>query len=183
MPSMIEYKTAPSTRNSQNLFILSFKMVFSSWKYALIAGAIASILWTIFNHFDQLLFFSPIVIFYLPDEAVIGFILSNITSILLGIVVSMNLYVLRHAKVKISLTSFFSGSTVSVLSSTCASCSSLGFLLVSTFGGAGIAASTFLSNYQTPLRVLSVLLLIWALYSISNKLTKSCMINKQGNVK
>lgn len=159
--------------------MMSFKMVFSNWTYALLAGAIASIFWIIFNVFDQLLFFSPIVIFYLPDDAVIGFILSNITSILLGIVVSMNIYVLRHSKVKLSLASFFSGSTVSVLSSTCASCSSLGFLLVSTFGGAGIVASTFLSNYQTPLRVLSVALLIWACYSISNKLTKSCIINQQ----
>ena len=154
-------------------------MVFSNWTYALLAGAIASIFWIIFNLFDQLLFFSPIVIFYLPDDAVIGFILSNITSILLGIVVSMNIYVLRHSKVKLSLASFFSGSTVSVLSSTCASCSSLGFLFVSTFGGAGIVALTFLSNYQTPLRVLSVALLIWAIYSISNKLTNSCIIKQQ----
>lgn len=163
--------------------MLSFKMVFSNWIYALLAGAITTIFWIIFDVFDQLLFFSPIVIFYLPDDAVIGFILSNITSILLGMVVSMNIYVLRHSKLKLSLASFFSGSTVSVLSSTCVSCSSLGFLLVSTLGGAGIAASSFLSNYQTPLRVLSVLLLIWALYSIGNKLTKSCVINKRSNVK
>jgi len=174
-----EDKIIPSVVHRENIFMMSFKMVFSNWTYALLAGAIASIFWIIFNVFDQLLFFSPIVIFYLPDDAVIGFILSNITSILLGIVVSMNIYVLRHSKVKLSLASFFSGSTVSVLSSTCASCSSLGFLLVSTFGGAGIVASTFLSNYQTPLRVLSVAFLIWALYSISNKLTKNCIINQQ----
>jgi hypothetical protein len=53
----------------------------------------------------------------------------------------------------------------------------LGFLLVSTFGGVGIAASTLLSNYQIPLRIVSIALLIWALYSISNKLTRSCIIN------
>jgi len=157
--------------------ILCFKMVFSNWTYALIASGIASISWVVFNMFDQLLFFSPIVTFYLPDDAVVDFILSNMTSILLGLVVSMNVYVLRYSKLKISMTSFFSGSTVSMLSSTCASCSSLGFLLVSTFGGAGIAASTFLSNYQTHLRILSIALLIWALFSISNKLTKSCIIN------
>jgi hypothetical protein len=51
-----------------------------------------------------------------------------------------------------------------VLSSTCASCSSLGFLLISTFGGLGVTASTFLTNYQMPLRVISILLLIWALF-------------------
>ena len=157
--------------------IFSFKLVFSNWEYCIIAGSVASVFWIVFNVFDQLLFFSPIVIFYLPPDAVVGFILTNITSILLGIVVSMNIYVLRHSKLKISMRSFLSGSGLSVISNTCASCSSLGFLLVSTFGGVGIAASTFLSNYQTPLRILSIALLIWALYSISNKLTKSCKIN------
>jgi len=90
----------------------------------------------------------------------------------------MNVYAIRHSKLKIGIASFFSGSSVSVLSSTCASCSSLGFLLVSTLGGAGVAASSFLSNYQTPLRVLSIAFLIWALLSISNKLTKGCTIEQ-----
>ena len=92
----------------------------------------------------------------------------------------MNLYILRHSKgLRISRTSLFSGSALGVLSSTCVSCSSVGFLLVSTFGGVGIATSAFLSNYQIPLAVLSIVLLIWALCSISNKLTKSCTIENE----
>ncbi|MGB8101893.1 MAG: hypothetical protein WCE96_09470 [Nitrososphaeraceae archaeon] len=169
--------TIPARSNWVDSLILSFRIVFSGWPYLSIAATTAAIFWTIFSISDQLLFFSPIVIFYLPDDAVIGFFLSTLSSILLGIIVSMNLYVLKHSKLKMNLASFFSGSTISVLSSTCASCSSLGFLLVSTFGGAGIAASTFLSNYQTPLRVLSIVLLIWALYSIINKLSQTCKIN------
>jgi hypothetical protein len=142
-----------------------------------IAGTIAIIFWIVFNVFEQLLFFSPIVIFYLPEDAVMGFILSNITAILLGIVVSMNIYVLKHSRgMKFNAASFFSGSSIGVLSSTCASCSSLGFLLVSTLGGAGITLSTFLSNYQTPLRIVSTALLIWAYYSISIRLTRRCKI-------
>jgi hypothetical protein len=130
-------------KDSMSHLIFLFKLVFSNWVYCIIAGSIASVFWIVFNVFDQLLFFLPIVIFYLPPDAVVGFILTNITSILLGIVVSMNIYVLRYSKLKISMRSFLSGSSLSVLSSTCASCSSLGFLLVSTFGGIGIAASTF----------------------------------------
>ena len=114
--------------------LLSIKIVFNRWIYIVLAGAVAAIFWIVFNIFDQLLFFSPVFVFYLPDDAFVGFVLSNITAILLGIVVSMNIYVLKHSnRSRISLTSFFSGSTISVLSSTCASCSSLGFLLVSTF--------------------------------------------------
>jgi hypothetical protein len=114
------------------------------------------------------------VVFYLPEDAITGFILSNITAILLGMVVSMNVYVLMHSRgVKFNATSFFSGSSIGILSSTCASCSSLGFLLASTLGGAGITLSTFLSNYQTPLRIVSIVLLLWAFYSISIRLTRS----------
>ena len=158
--------------------MLSTKMVFSNWPYAAMAAAVAALFWIIFNVFDQLLFFSPVLVFYLPGDAVAGFVLSNITCILMGLVVSMNVYVLRHSKkLKVSLSSLFSGSTLSVLSSTCASCSSIGFILISAFGGAGVTVSAFLTNYQTPLRVVSILLLIWAYYSISKKLTESCKID------
>mgnify|MGYP003293833480 CR=1 FL=1 len=131
--------------------LISIKLVFSNWTYVALAGTIAAIFWIVFNLFEQLLFFSPIVVFYLPEDAITGFILSNITAILLGMVVSMNVYVLKHSRgIKFNAASFFSGSSIGVLSSTCASCSSPGFLLVSTLGRAGINLSTFLSNYQTP---------------------------------
>jgi uncharacterized membrane protein len=68
--------------------LISIKLVFSHWAYIALAGTIAVIFWIVFNVFEQLLFFSPIVIFYLPEDAIIGFILSNITAILLGMVVS-----------------------------------------------------------------------------------------------
>jgi hypothetical protein len=157
--------------------LTSIIMVFSNWPYVVIAAVISTIFWIIFSVSDQLLFFTPIFVFYLPDDAITGFILSTITAILLGIVVSMNVYVLRRSKgLKMNIKSFLSGSTLSVLSSTCASCSSLGFLLVSTFGGIGVTASAFLSNYKIPLQILSIALLIWALYSLSNKLNKICVL-------
>jgi hypothetical protein len=164
--------------------LISIKLVFSRWAYIALAGTIATIFWIVFNVFEQLLFFSPIVVFYLPEDAITGFILSNITAILLGIVVSMNVYVLKHSRgIKLNATSLFSGSAIGVLSSTCASCSSLGFLLVSTLGGAGIFVSAFLSNYQTPLRIISIALLLWAYYSISIWLTRACNVkpDRSGN--
>src|ERR671939_2022749 len=88
--------------------LISIKLVFSHWIYIALAGTIAAIFWIVFNVFEQLLFFSPIVVFYLPEDAITGFILSNITAILLGIVVSMNVYVLRHSiGQKFNATSFF----------------------------------------------------------------------------
>jgi len=70
--------------------LFSIRLVFSNWPYIVLTGAVSSIFWIIFNVFDQLLFFSPIFIFYLPEDAVIGFILSTTIAVLMGIVVSIN---------------------------------------------------------------------------------------------
>jgi hypothetical protein len=172
-------KGLPLSLLRPSLLFASIRLVFfPNWLYIVLAGAVSSIFWIIFSVFDQLLFFSPIFVFYLPDDAVIGFILSTISAVIMGIVVSMNVYIVKHSgNLKVAVGSLFSGSTLSMISSTCASCSSVGFLLVSTFGGIGVTTSAFLSNYQTPLRVISIALLIWALYSASNKLTKSCILD------
>ena len=74
-----------------------------------IAAAVFTIFWVIFNVFDQLLFFSPVVTFYLPEDAVTGFIITNVTSVLMGILVAMNVYVIRNSKIKLDR-SLFSGS-------------------------------------------------------------------------
>ena len=178
MPTMSERKKTPLPSPKgigQSPLILSFEIVFSKLVYIIFAALIAIAFSIVSSIFDQLLFFYPIIVFYLPDDAAAGFILSNILAVLLGIVLSMNIYVFRHSKIKIRSTSLLSGSSLSVLSSICVSCSFLGFFLISTLGAMGVTASAFVSNYQTPLRLLSIALLIWAYFSISNKLTKSCI--------
>lgn len=155
---------------------IAFKIVFSNPFYIAIAGTVSTIFWIVFNSFDQLLFFSPIITFYLPDDAITGFILTNITSILMGILVAMNVYVIRNSRIKLDK-SLLSGSILGIASSACASCSSISFLVISIFGGFGTVATDLLTNYQTPLRIVSICILLWALYSVQNRITKSCIIN------
>jgi hypothetical protein len=176
--------SSPVKQSIQKLgsILASVKLVFSHWTYITLSGTIAAIFWIIFNVFEQLLFFYPIIVFYLPDDAIVGFILSSTTASILGMVVSMNVYALKHSRdLKLmNATSFFSGSSIGILSSICASCTSLGFLLASTLGGAGLTLSTILSNYQTPLRILSIMFLLWACYSVSIRLNKGCkMVNSK----
>src|SRR5262249_20134318 len=114
--------------------------------YIAIAVAVFTTFWIIFNVFDQLLFFSLVWSFYLPDDAITGFVITNITSVLMGILVAMNVYVMRNSKIKLDR-SLFSGSILGIASSACASCSSIGFLTISTLGGVGIFATDFLTNY------------------------------------
>ena len=161
------------------VLIHAFKIVYGTNPplHFLITAFAFSVFWIIFNVLDQLLFFSPILYFYVPDDAITGFILTNIIAFILGIVVTMNVYVIRNSNLKLDK-ALFSGSFMGVASSLCASCSSIGFLVISTFGGAGIVVTGFLSNYQTPLRLLSLVVLIWGLYSVVNRITKSCAVNK-----
>jgi len=157
---------------------LSMRVVFSIPTYILIAIVMAIPFWILFNVFDQLIFFEPIWIFYLSEDAITGFILTTIISILMGMLVSMNIYVIRHSsKLKISRASLFSGSSLSIISGVCSSCSSVGFLLISTFGTAGIIASNLLTIYQIPLRIVSLAILIFALYYIHKRIVQSCVID------
>ena len=108
--------------------------------YVALAVGVAAVFWIGFNVLDQLLFFFPFLDFYLPNDAVPTFILSNVTAVLMGIVVSMNVYILRSLKLKKISASMFSGTSLGMISGACASCTSLSFLLISTFGGVGAVA-------------------------------------------
>jgi hypothetical protein len=68
-----------------------------------------------------------------------------------------------------------------MITSFCASCSSIGFIIISTFGSAGIIATSFLTNYQIPLRLVSLCILILALYTVSRRLMNICSINRMEN--
>ena len=169
-------KRRESMKSLHTRIPVAFKIVFSNSIYIAIAAAVFTIFWIIFNVFDQLLFFSPVFTFYLPDDAVTGFIITNTTSALMGVLIAMNVYVIRNTKIRLDK-SLFSGSILGIASSACASCSSIGFLIISTLGGFGIFATDFLTNYQTPLRLVSIAILLWALYSVHNKITRPCILN------
>jgi hypothetical protein len=83
-------------------------MVFLNRLYIVIAAAVFVTFWIVFNVFDQLLFFSPIATFYLLDDAATGFILINTTSVLMGILVAMNVYVIKNSKLKLDRSLSFS---------------------------------------------------------------------------
>jgi hypothetical protein len=153
----------------------ALRLVFAGKEYVALAIAVFIGLWVLMASFDQLLFFEPLVAFHVPPGSEPFLALSTITAALLGIVVSMNVYVFRTSKVRLDA-SFFSGSTLGVAASACAGCTSAGFFMATTFGVAGAATASVFAEYQVPLRILSVGLLGWALYSVSRRVTQSCAI-------
>lgn len=153
------------------------RAVFSEKPYVVMAAATAVAFWLTFNILDGILLLSPPAFYYpIPDDALPGFILSHVTAALVGVVVSMNTYMFRNLRTNGSKTPFLSGSTLGTVSSLCVGCSSVSFYLAAIFGTAGVAASTFLSNYQLPLRLLAIGLLVWAYYSAHRRIIKSCAV-------
>lgn len=161
-----------------NSWLLYLRMVFANRAYIALAIAIAAGFWTVFSKLDQLLFFEPVVVFYLPSDAYTSFALSTVTAGLLGVVLAMNVYVFRNSRVRLGA-SLFSGSALSVASSACASCTSAGFFFVTTFGVAGAAATSLFAQYQLPLCAAGLVLLVWAYYSVNKRLGQSCMLEPE----
>jgi hypothetical protein len=157
----------------------AFKIAYGSNPilYIGLAVLVFVLFWIFFNVFDELLYFTPIFYFYIPDDAIVGFILSTASAILLGVVIPMNIYLLRNSSIKLDK-SLISSSFLTLITSVCASCSSIGFIIISTFGSAGIIATAFLTNYQTPLRLVSLGILVLALYTVCHRIVNSCSINK-----
>lgn len=156
----------------------AFKIVYSSNPilYFGLAVLVFSLFWIFFNVVDELLYFTPILYFYVPGDATMGFILSTASALLLGVVVPMNIYLLRNSSIKL-YRALISSSFLTIVTSFCASCSSIGFIIISTFGSAGIIATAFLTNYQIPLRLVSLGILILALYTVCRRIISSCSIN------
>jgi hypothetical protein len=156
-------------------------MVFSNASYIALAVAISVAFFILFSVLDEYLFFSPILVFHVPPDAYMSFALSVALTALLGIVVSMNVYMFERLQVGLKgSSSWLSGSFVATATGACG-CTSLGFAIISTFGGAGIIATSFLTNYQIPLKLVSLGILFVAFYSVRKNMIKTCVRRKDNS--
>lgn len=80
---------------------------------------------------------------------------------------------LKSSKKKIG--SSFIGSIIGASAGAC-SCGSIGFAVISVFGAIGGAATAFLANYEIPLRLLSIAILVATYFYMVKGLTKECKI-------
>jgi len=149
------------------------RTAFSNPLYLIIAAIAGFVFWMVTNTFDNILFFSPYLAFYVPNDILGVFILTCINSILVAVLVNFNLHIIRDLKLKISK-SAVAGTTISVISSACATCSTFGFVLASTFGGLAVVVSNFLSGNQIIIREISTLILLIAVCTCCIKIRESC---------
>ncbi len=68
------------------------------------------------------------------------------------------------------------GSVVGSVAGAC-SCGPIGFAIISTFGSVGATATAFLTNYETPLRIIAIAILIITFFTTIKSLKIECKIN------
>jgi len=154
----------------------ALRLVFSNKRYILLSVTIFVGLLVILSIVSEYVFLQPIATFYVPDEDVIGFVLIVIVSALSGLVVSMSIFRVKILREK-QLKSSFAGPIIGASAGVC-SCGSTGFAIISTFGTIGGTATAFLSNYEIPLRLVSIGILAYTYYVTSKGIAAQCKIQK-----
>jgi len=160
------------------LYGVAFPIVYSNRKYLYLSCAIFVTLFISLSIVSEFIFLSPTVVFYVPAYALADFILIVIISALSGIVASFSIYRIRIMKnsLKRSGIGFF-GSIIGAGAGAC-SCGSIGFSIVSVFGTIGGTATSFLTNYETPLRLVSIAILCYTYYVSAKDIAFKCKIIK-----
>lgn len=154
------------------------KSVYSHKKYLVLSISIFIALLIALSTVSEFIFFTPIFVFYVPTYAIFDFTLITIIAALSGIVISLGIYRVHMLSnsVRKSGTGFF-GSIIGAGAGAC-SCGPLGFAAVSTFGAVGGTVTSFFTNYETPLRFISIAILCYSYYASIKSITPQCKIVK-----
>lgn len=157
--------------------IPAIRLVFSNYSYTSLAVAIFVALLMFLSSLSEYVFFSPSFVFYVPYDRIIGFVLILTVSCLSGIVIPMNVYRIKTLQNKPKrIGGSFIGAIVGASAGAC-SCGPIGFAIVSTFGTVGGVATSLLTTYEIPLRVLSTAILLYVYYTTTRSLSINCKIS------
>ena len=153
------------------------KMVFGP-PYIAMAVAIAGSMIFGLLLLSEYIFLEPYLTGYVPSGTEAGFVLILAISILSGLVIPMNIYrirILRQTRTKMG--GGVVGSFIGAAAGAC-SCGPVGFAIISTFGSVGSAAATFLTNYEIPIRLAALALLVVTVYTTNRSLKMECKIGQ-----
>ncbi len=153
-----------------------FKEVFSRSIYVISAIAIFIVLFVSLSTISEYFFFSPYFILNVPLSGLPGFLLIIAIAAMSGIVIGMNVYRIKTLRKSMkSMGGGFLGSIIGASAGAC-SCGSIGFAIISVFGTAGGIATSFLTNYEIPLRLVSLAILGYTYYATTKALSFECKI-------
>ena len=153
----------------------SFKLVFSNYRYSIISILITLGLFFSLSIVSEYLFIEPYVVFAVYPDTTFNFSLIVIISILAGMVVSMNIFRVKLVKKVRKIGSSITGTIIGASAGAC-SCGPIGFSIITTFGTTGSIASSFLTNYEIPLRLISIAILVLVLWTTLKSVSRECKI-------
>jgi len=161
----------------------AIKLVFSNYRYVVLSGIIFVVMFIPLSIISEFIFLEPYVIMYVTYDDVFRFSLVVIVSILSGLVLSMNVYrikSLRNSRKKMS--GGVLGSILGASAGACG-CGPIGFAIISTLGSIGGVATAFLTNYEFPIRIASIGILVLVYYTTSKSILTECIIQKQNSTR
>ncbi len=107
-----------------------------------------------------------------------SFILIVAVSALSGIAISLSIYRIKMMRIGARKSSSgFLGSIIGASAGAC-SCGSIGFAIISAFGAVGGTATAFLTNYEIPIRLASIVILLYTYYISVKGITAQCKITR-----
>ena len=152
------------------------KIVFSNLKFLAISLIIFLSMMISLSLISEFIFFEPYFVTHIPSGSELGFILITILSGLSALVISMNLFRiinLKNSKQKMGGSIF--GTVIGSAAGAC-SCGPIGFAVISTFGSVGATATAFLTNYEIPIRVIAIAILIITYLTTVKSLKTECEV-------
>jgi len=68
------------------------------------------------------------------------------------------------------------GSIMGSIAGAC-SCGPIGFAVISTFGSIGATATAFLTNYEIPIRIIAIAILVITYFTTIKSIKSECQVN------
>ena len=155
----------------------TIKLVFSNYKYIGLSIIIFVPMLIGLLLLSEYIFLEPYVVSHLPKGTELGFILIVILSALSALVIPMNIFrinILKSSKQKMSGGIF--GSIIGAAAGAC-SCGPVGFAVISTFGSVGATATAFLTNYELPIRIIAIAILVITYFTTVKSLKVECKLS------
>ena len=123
----------------------------------------------------EYLFFEPYFLFYIPEYEILDFLSIVVICVLTGLVLSMSIFRIRFLKASTKkLRTGVLGSIIGAGAGAC--CGGIGVALISIFGAVGGVATSVLTNFEIPLRVASIAILVFTYFMIVKDLNKECKV-------
>ena len=142
----------------------------------MLAGIIFVCMFIPLSILSEFLFIEPFVIFHVIEDRIVSFALIASISLMSAIVIPMNIYRIRTLQNNMTkISGSVLGSIIGASAGIC-SCGPIGFSIISTFGIIAGTATAFLTNYEIPLRLVSLGLLCLVYYTTIRSISVECKI-------